>query len=174
MLGLLKRLWGVPCWDPVAKQVQYRWRSELDPSFIPVVMRDHVSRPVWVKADDLQPNEYQHPPFSDEVRALIRTLMANLRGVYDLTLEAWEDGFRRDANPNREIAIWLVHAERLRAILDAESFSDEDARQLFRLMMEVMNHGREFRPTGNDFGERVGRDVAGYARRLAPGPHPPV
>jgi hypothetical protein len=49
----------------------------------------------------------RHPPFPAEVRRQLERLRDGLAAVHPLTLEQWEDDFRRDANPAREIAVWL-------------------------------------------------------------------
>lgn len=63
---------------------------------------------VWVQASKGKfQTEYQHPPFSDEVREILRRLRKIFHEFYPRTLDEWEDGFRKDRNPDREIAIWL-------------------------------------------------------------------
>ena len=53
-----------------------------------------------------------HPPFDAEVRALLEEIRARLEPVFPMTLEEWEDGFRRDQTPEREIAIWVHISKR--------------------------------------------------------------
>lgn len=60
----------------------------------------------WADSAQLQQNEYQHDPFEGEMRVRIESIMNNLSEVYSLTYDEWEDGFRRDQNPQNEIAIW--------------------------------------------------------------------
>jgi hypothetical protein len=60
----------------------------------------------WADSAQLRQNEYQHGPFEGETRKRIESIMNSLAGVYSLTYEEWEDGFRRDQNPLNEIAIW--------------------------------------------------------------------
>jgi hypothetical protein len=64
---------------------------------------------VWVAPDQLEPNEILHPPFDGDLRACVRRIHATFAEHCTLTFEQWEDGFRRDADPEREIAR-CVHA----------------------------------------------------------------
>jgi len=62
------------------------------------------------------PPPYRHPPFGDDVRALIATVRDALREVRPLSLEQWEDGLRRDIDPGGELAVWLNVAELYRRL----------------------------------------------------------
>jgi hypothetical protein len=52
----------------------------------------------------LRQGEIRHPPFDEELRAYIRDIQAAFAEHRDLSFEEWEDGFRRDAHREREIA----------------------------------------------------------------------
>src|SRR2546421_8961646 len=80
--------------------------SELAPGMIEAEVQG-IGR-VWVAASQLKMDgSYQHPPFSEEVRDFLRRIKAALDEVFPQTLEGWEDGFRKDINAEREIALWL-------------------------------------------------------------------
>jgi hypothetical protein len=66
---------------------------------------------VWVTPDQLEPSEIRHPPFDEEVRAHIRGIHAAFAEHKTLTFEQWEDALRRDADPEREIALWMHAAD---------------------------------------------------------------
>jgi hypothetical protein len=59
---------------------------------------------------------YRHGPFGPEVRARLQELHDTLCEVHPLTLDEWEDGFRRDTTPEREIALWLHFAQAYRRV----------------------------------------------------------
>lgn len=62
----------------------------------------------FIKFARLEEGPHRHPPFDDEeVRRLIRGIQKTLAEVEPATLEQWEDDFRRDNRPEREIATWL-------------------------------------------------------------------
>ena len=63
---------------------------------------------VWVESAQLaNPRELRHPPFPAGVRAKVSQILDTFKEVHPLTLAEWEDGFRHDMHPEREIAIWL-------------------------------------------------------------------
>src|SRR5687768_10453326 len=49
---------------------------------------------------------FRHPPMP-EMRENFAKIKASLDEVFPMSLEQWENGFRRDTNPEREIAFWL-------------------------------------------------------------------
>ncbi|MCJ8314241.1 MAG: hypothetical protein HRU38_05620 [Saccharospirillaceae bacterium] len=60
----------------------------------------------WADSAQLQQNVYQFEPFKGLIRERIESIMTGLKEVYPLIYDEWEDGFRRDQNPEIEIAIW--------------------------------------------------------------------
>lgn len=63
---------------------------------------------VWISADEISlAGKVKHPPFNEKKRQLFRLLISVLDEVYPKTLEAWEETFRKDSDPDQEIAIWL-------------------------------------------------------------------
>jgi hypothetical protein len=67
---------------------------------------------VWVDSNQVkQGKDYTHPPFTGERRERVLSLVDAFPNVYEQSYDFWEDGFRRDANPDQEIAIWLHIAE---------------------------------------------------------------
>ena len=67
---------------------------------------------VWTKASDISQGPIRHPPFEGELRDIVVRIQKSLEEVYPHTYEFWEDGFRRDANAERELAVWL-HLSRI-------------------------------------------------------------
>lgn len=56
-------------------------------------------------------NRYYHEPFTEEIKAVLKEIKSSLDEVLPKTLEAWEDGFRKDLNPTTEISIWRYIAK---------------------------------------------------------------
>jgi hypothetical protein len=50
---------------------------------------------------------YLHKPFCPEIRDEIKTIEHALAEVFPMNLKRWEDGFRKEQHPTREIAIWM-------------------------------------------------------------------
>ena len=63
-------------------------------------------RTQMVNAADLKPNEIQHEQLSEEQLRRIKKLHETFAEVDRSSLEKWIDNFKRDANPDSEIAIW--------------------------------------------------------------------
>lgn len=55
-----------------------------------------------------EPGVYNHPPFTEEVRDLLREIKMSLDEVYCLSVPDWEDRFRREADTVRAIASYVV------------------------------------------------------------------
>jgi len=60
----------------------------------------------WADSNKLKQNEYQHPSFEGERKARVSKIHQGLKEVNSNSYLEWEDGFRRDANPDNEIKIW--------------------------------------------------------------------
>ena len=59
-----------------------------------------------VNVADLKPNEIQHEQLSEEQLRRIKKLHETFAEVDMSSLEKWIDNFKRDADPDSEIAIW--------------------------------------------------------------------
>ncbi len=67
--------------------------------------------PVWVDAREmhaaLQPAPIKHQTLSREMKADINEIRLALWEVRPMPKRDWEEGFQRDTNPDKEIALWL-------------------------------------------------------------------
>src|SRR4051812_12718202 len=95
----------VPFLDTESGRVVRIPASELRPGVIQVRL-EGTEEPVWVLPEELHLGEIKHPSFSEDIRAYIRQIQEAFAEHRPLSFEEWEEGFRRDANPEREIAIW--------------------------------------------------------------------
>jgi hypothetical protein len=97
---------------------------------------------------------YRHGPFDDDVRALLGEIRDALSEVYPLSLEQWEDGFRRDMTPAREIASWLCLARAYRRLVtQVLSGTTLPQRQgIFRVLLAALSSVEE----GNRLAEQMG------------------
>lgn len=115
---------------------------ELAPGMVQVEMQG-VEGVCWVNPSHLQQSAYQHPPFDEETRAYLRQIKAMLDEVYFQTLEQWEDGFRRDRDAEREIAIWLHIAEVYNRLTAEKDLAAGERQDVFRLLLACANNPRE-------------------------------
>jgi len=96
-----------------------------------------IDKIVWLLPEQLQLGEIRHPPFDEGVRAYIRGIQAAFAEHRDLSFEEWEDGFRRDGHPEREIAGWWYAADVYR-LFTADEPSAERRRDVYRLLIACM------------------------------------
>jgi len=77
--------------------------EELAPGTVRVQMAG-IKEPVWVDGTKLRPSDrYFHPPFPPEKRRVIAKIADALREVHPISLDEWEDGFRRDLLADQQI-----------------------------------------------------------------------
>jgi hypothetical protein len=98
---------------------------------------------VWIDTAGLHAGEYRHPPFAAPVREQLRVLQETLAEVYPQSLEEWEDGFRRDAHAEREIALWLRIAEAYRRAVTERAYEPAQKRDVFAVFLSCANNPRE-------------------------------
>ena len=116
--------------------------EELAPGMVQVQIQGQEGL-FWVDASRLQRSQYRHPPFSEDMRDHLREIQNALNEVYPQTLEFWEDGFRRDTHPQREIANWLHMARTYRDFVQGRSLNLEQKREVFDVLVACSNGPRE-------------------------------
>ena len=62
-------------------------------------------------------------------------LATDLAEVRPLSFDEWEDGFRRDRNPDREIAGWLHLAAILKTMTDKFSLDFPKRKECYRVLV---------------------------------------
>jgi hypothetical protein len=95
---------------------------------------------VWLLPDKLQAGEIKHPPFEEDVRAYIRQIQEAFAEHRPLSFDEWEDGFRRDGHPEREIAFWS-HAADIYMTFAASESSPERRRDIYQCIVTCLNTG---------------------------------
>jgi hypothetical protein len=93
----------VPYYDVPSRRVVQIPAAELRPGCVQARVQG-IDGIVWLLADQLQQAPIRHPPFDDELRVYIREIQAAFAEHRDISAEEWEEGFRRDAHPEQEIA----------------------------------------------------------------------
>ena len=133
--------------DPDTKQLITIPASELAPGMVKVRV-EPTGEEYFVAASSLTPmtdaTSFRHPPFSEEVRDLLRTIRDTFADVRPLSLEGWEGGFRCDAHPEKEIALWLNIAAAYRHLtrhLTPGPTELEKKRDIFQLILSSVNNG---------------------------------
>lgn len=129
----------VPFLDVASGRVVRIPASELRPGVVQVRLQGS-NEVVWALPDQLRPGELKHPAFDESVRDYIRHIQAAFAEQRPLSFEEWEDGFRRDITPEREIALWC-HAADVYTAFAASEPGPERRRDVYRCIVTCMTTG---------------------------------
>ena len=132
----------VTFYDFTTKQRTLIPEDELSPGTIQVLIEGE-STPVYVEAAQLKQGEYQHPPFEQDIREILEQLARDLADVRPLSYSEWEDGFRRDHNPERQIASWVHLAAVLAAVTSEFGLSGLQRKACFTVLIACSTGPRE-------------------------------
>lgn len=132
----------VPYYDFATRKTVLIPKAELSPGVVLVQIQGDPG-PVYVDAAQLKQGQYQHSHFEGEVRAAIQSLTSDLADVRQISFEEWEDGFRRDQNPSREIAGWLHLAAVLKAMSNKHGFGPAEKKECFRVLVACFTGARD-------------------------------
>jgi hypothetical protein len=136
IFGSLKPTQTVPFYDALSRRVVRIPAAELRPGVVEVRLAGQQEL-VWVLPEDLHAGAVRHPPFDEDVRKHIRQIQTDFAEHRPLTLDEWEEGFRRDANPEREIAIWSHAADVYRQFASPAS-SPERRQDVYRVIVACL------------------------------------
>ena len=116
--------------------------AELAPGMIEARVHG-IDGTVWVEASQLRRGEPKYFQFGEDLREDIRAITAVFDEVYPQSLEEWEDGFRRDAHPKREIDLWLHMADVFSMATEGKSLTLQQKRDYFRVIVACSNASRD-------------------------------
>src|SRR6266446_6728011 len=93
-------------YDPATKRIIEIPKAELAPGYIRCTEKG-IDGKVFIATDGLQlGSRYRHLPFDTALKKLMRQFSQTFREVFPRTPEQWEEGFRKDMHPDREIECW--------------------------------------------------------------------
>ncbi len=95
---------------------------------------------IWALAEQLHQGEIKHPEFDEGIREYVRRIQAAFAEHRSLSFEEWEEGFRRDANPEKEIALWTHAANVYTAFAGNEPAADR-RKDIYRCIMTCLTTG---------------------------------
>jgi len=100
---------------------------------------------VWLdRSERVVEGEIRHPHFSPEVIAQMSLLRDAFREVYPMTLEEWEEGFRMDMHPEREIALWLHMRRCYLHFTESRVLSIDQKEDIFNMIVMTTIQGSDF------------------------------
>ena len=108
---------------------------------------------VWIDSKDCtSSDEFRHQSFSADVRSQIEGIKSALDEVHPKPLQNWEDGFRRDSNPEIEIKVWERIAAVYQRCIQDESLTPKQRMDYFNVISTCSISSRNavlevFKPT---------------------------
>jgi hypothetical protein len=91
---------------------------------------------VWISASQArQYGGFRHAPFTEEMRNILRQIKGILHQVYPKSIEDWENGFRKDSQPEHEIAIWLHIASIYEQFVKERKTTLAERRDIFKVLV---------------------------------------
>lgn len=88
-----------------------------------------------VNPASLQPGPIRHPALSPELEERIRRFEPVFAEVYPRTHDEWLDGFKRDQNPESEVAIWESIASAYQSYFQKHALPMETRKEAFGLLL---------------------------------------
>jgi hypothetical protein len=110
--------------------------SELRPGTVQIRIKG-IDGLVWALPNQFKDGGVRHPPFDESVCAYIRQIQEAFAEHRNLSLDEWEEGFRRDANPEREIVIWSHAADVYTGLAGSEP-SRERRKDVYRCIVACL------------------------------------
>lgn len=130
-------------YDPATGKVTRIPKCELAPGMVKAVV-EGMEGEYWIDANKLcGADGFRHPPFDDEIRELVEEIRGRLKEVRPKTYKEWEDGFRKDADPEKEIAIWLTFARKFSAITGQKQYSPAQKKDIYTILTSLMLGGKD-------------------------------
>jgi hypothetical protein len=89
----------------------------------------------WVNTNQLKPGPIRREELSDLQIERIKKIQATFAEVDDTPLDEWMDGFKRDANPDQEIAVWERMARAYSRYIGEKSLSLEAKQDVLQVLL---------------------------------------
>jgi len=111
--------------------------SELASDMILIERKGSNEEPAWAHKSLFKGNnKFLHPEFDEETRETIRMIQKDVAEVFYHTEKEWEDGFRRDEHPMKEIAAWVIIGETYQDAVTHEHYTNEQKRDLLKIIIK--------------------------------------
>ena len=123
----------IEVFDFETKTVKTMPKAELGPGMYQAYFQGEGT--YWINANQVKPAPLRHPPFGPDLRGKIREIRRRLKEVRPMSMKQWEDGFRHDTTPEREIAIWLKIADIYTGHARSRELTLEQKRELFNVIL---------------------------------------
>lgn len=88
-----------------------------------------------MKAEDMQMGPIRHDSLSVDQLERIKSIQATFAEVYPVSLEETITNFKRDLNPDKEIAIWMQMANAYRKFVTTSTPDSTKKKEAFELLL---------------------------------------
>lgn len=136
-----KEIFYVKVYDSKTQSITKIPKSELKPGMMQVKVEGY-DEILWINASQLKKSQFQHGPFAGKLKEDILEIQDKLSEVYPHDYNFWEDGFRRDRNPESEINIWLKIAK-LYEKYSLKEIDLERKQDIFKILAGCSNSSQE-------------------------------
>ena len=96
-----------------------------------------------ISLDKLKQGPIRHASFDVDRKDRIANIKNRLSEVDDKSMEEWEDGFRRDMNPDKEIALFDVIADIFSQFTQDQGFSQKVKKNIYYALVLMTLTDRE-------------------------------
>jgi hypothetical protein len=132
----------VRVYDFETKKVTSIPARELAPGMIRITLQG-LEGEFWVEATKLKRSPPQQFSFGPEYKEVFQFLTETFHDVHPQSVEQWEDGFRRDADPKSEIQIWENIANAFIYFTEGKELTFEERKDIFALVFLAHTNGPE-------------------------------
>ncbi len=96
---------------------------------------------VMVPISEIQKGPYRHSSFGEVYRPFFERMSRLFADVSPGTPEEWEDDFRRDSNPEQEMALWQDVARCFEHFTEEGNWDLDRKKELFEVLMAYVCGG---------------------------------
>lgn len=89
----------------------------------------------------IQRGPHQHQSFGEEYRPLFERMIRVFADVFPGSAQEWEDDFRRDLNPEREMDIWSKIADCYEHFTDGRDMDLARKKEIFSVFLRCVSEG---------------------------------
>jgi len=135
---------NIKFYDPQTDTVIEMPEDELAPGCVRITM-EGMDGEYFIKAGsmDASKDPLLHGPLGRDMKDQMKYLETVFHEVFPQSAQGWEKGFRQDANPEREIALWLKMAEHYQYHTQSPVLSIKAKQEYFQIILQYVTSGEK-------------------------------
>lgn len=99
------------------------------------------TEPAWMELPAVRPSAVRRSRLGGGLRKRVKAIRRAFAEVYPLTTRRWEERFRRDAHPEREVAVWEHLAACYAHFVQDGEAGPEEKEEIFRTIVAASCNG---------------------------------